>query len=176
MSMNYVDKNVSYNTLIGYVDIAVNNSFGDKSGKYHKYLQDYIETLCLVSMFTDYEVKAKTMEDLVDEMLGICYSEEWKNEILPKIGTKYDVFHSYVESGIANELRPFAKMDALVDSAKKSMDLLVHILESIDVEKLREIDFSNIEKYISGVMDTVNHIDSINNEKVEVDNDDTPVH
>ena len=152
MSMNYVDKNVSYNTLIGYVDIAVNNSFGDKSGKYHKYLQDYIETLCLVSMFTDYEVKAKTMEDLVDEMLNICYSEEWKNDIIPKIGTKYDVFHSYVESGIA-------KMDDLIDSAKKNIDMLSQIMGSINIDKLKNISVEDVEEYLNNIKNAIDALE-----------------
>lgn len=159
MSINYIDKNIDYNTLVGYVDIAVKNSFGSKSGKYHEYLQDYIETLCLISMFTDYEVKAKTMEDLVNEMLEICHSDEWKNVIIPKIGIKYEVFHDYVVTEIRNELRPFAKMDDLIDSTKKSMDILAQVLGSINIDKLKDISVEDVEEYLNNIKNAIDTLE-----------------
>lgn len=139
--MNYVENNISFVDMIKYMDVAVENSFG-KNG-YHKYLQDYAETLILVSLFTDYSFEGKTAEQMVEESLAIYHSAEWWNDIIPQIKI-YEAFHDYVESEIEYRLRPLAGVDDLVKTANGALAKVVEVLSAIDVDALKNYDFSGI--------------------------------
>lgn len=165
MSINYVDKEINYTTMLGYVDVAVKNSFG-KSGRYHKYLQDYTETLCLLSMFTDYEVKATTQEELLEEMLDIYHSDEWKNDILPKIGEKYNTFHGYVCDEINQALRPLGRFDDMMNSAKELIDAIGDLIKAVDPEALKNMNLDEI-------LNALNEIGEVYNTASETEEDET---
>lgn len=139
--MNYVENDISFVDMIKYMDIAVENSFG-KNG-YHKYLQDYAETLILVILFTDYSFEGKTEEQIVEESLAIYHSAEWWNDIVPQIKI-YEAFHGYVESEVEYRLRPLAGVDDMVKTINGALVKVVELLSAIDVDALKNYDFSGI--------------------------------
>lgn len=155
--MNYVENNISFSDMIEYVDVVVENSFG-KTGSYHKYLQDYSETLVLAILFTDHSFEGKTELEIVNDALEICHSEEWWNEIIPQIKI-YEVFHEYVESEIKYRLRPFANIDELIKKTSETLNKVVELLSAIDMDAIKNYDFSEL----ASALEAVNEKNVVNN-------------
>ena len=132
--MKYIDNNISFSNMVKYIDVVVAGSIG-KSGNYHKYLQDYAETLTLLTLFTDYKSEAKDEDELFNEVMSICHSEEWKNEILPQIKC-YEVFHYYVYEEIKYHTRPMAELSEALNSMRDLINKISEFANSIDIEEV----------------------------------------
>lgn len=142
--MKYVENNIGYSDMIKYVDVIVNNSFG-KSGRYHKYLREYAETVVLAKLFTDYSFEENgTDEDkLIENALSIYHSEEWQNDILPQI-PRYAIMCKYIDYEIEQRIRPFAEVNELVHSVTQVLDELKALISAIDKDALQNLNLSDL--------------------------------
>ena len=139
--MNIVDRELDMSKLIEGANLIVRNSFG-RSGKYHKYLQDYAETYVFLQLFTDYEIQSNNDDpqqlevDLINEVLAVFYSDEWQNDILPNLSYQADVIRKYVASEIDMKTRPLANFDNVLVSLNEVLVKLSEMVSDIDPEKL----------------------------------------
>lgn len=146
-----IGKTVNYSNLVSAVSFAAENSFSANDHKYHKYLQDYAETLAILAVFTNYTSEAKTETESFDEVMNIRFSDHWINEIIPELGDIYSVFVDYVDSEIEDRTRPLAKFDAVLDDTKEILDKAVQVARAIDVEKMSTVDFSKLFETLDAI-------------------------
>ena len=144
-------KEVPFSSMVSMIQIAVDNSFGVVSKKYHKYLHDYAETLCVLMLYTDYTVDTPNGDSEgvesnsnFDEIMSIRFSNKWV-EIISEIGYQYDVMSQYIQDEINQEIKPLAKMDALIASLSKIVDKAYNVLEAIDTEAIKNVDASALK-------------------------------
>lgn len=159
---------IPYVDLVNIVDFAVKNSFGKASGKYHKYMQDYAETLALLVAYTNYTIEEMKEDDLFEEVLQIRHSDHWKNEIVPEI-EQYNAFVEYVDEEIETLTRPLANFDSTLNSVKEAADAFVNVLNVIDKEKLQSVDFTGLVEALAALegSKTGATIEEVNNNIVE---------
>ena len=151
-------KSIPYVDLVNLVDFAVKNSFGKTSGKYHKYMQDYAETLALLVAFTNYKIEQLKEDELFEEVLGIYHSDYWQNEIVTEI-EQYDAFVEYVDEEIRDMVQPLANFDAAIESVKKAADAFVDVMGAIDKDALKTLDFTELANALTA-MDAVEKKDN----------------
>lgn len=133
-----VDNNVSFNTVIDYIAFVVNKSFG-VDGMYHKYLRDFAEASAIISMYTDYD----NTEFDMNEVMNFIQSDEWRT-IKQQLGQRYDIFDRYVEYEIVNLNTPLRFADNTLKAMTVAINKINIILNSIDIDKLKEYDFTKI--------------------------------
>ena len=148
------NQKVNYSALADMVEFAVEKSF-NKNGVYHKYLQDYAETLVLLAVMTNYSTddNEKSISDQYDEVMEIANSTEWKNVIVPQFGAFYDLFTEYVDNEIENRMRPLAKMDEVLESTKRVLDMIYNVASQIDIEALKNFDFDGLANALKDLED-----------------------
>ena len=166
--MKYVENNIGYSDMIKYVDVIVNNSFG-KSGRYHKSLREYAETVVLAKLFTDYSFEDSSVDEdaLIENALSIYYSQEWQNEILPKI-PHYAILSNYIDSEIEQRIRPFAEVNELVHAVTQVLEELKDLLTSIDKDALQTLNLSDLADAL-GALNPQAEIEAEANEENGVD-------
>ena len=162
------NKNVSYYNMMSIAEFIVNESFSPRNGEYRKYLQDYAETLAMLVVFTNYNKGNKqSEEESFDEVMAIRESPEWTNEIIPEIGNAYDIITNYVDEMIEYRLRPMANFDQAIQTITKVASQISDIIGAVDVEKLKNFDFTELANAVSelgkesNVENNQNDIDNI---------------
>lgn len=163
--IDIVDNNVPYSKVIDFALYVVSKSFDD-SKMFHAYLRDYYETICLLSMYTDYDDSYG-----FDDIMEIYNSESWAI-ILDKLGKKYQQFHYYIDSEIERINAPFADINSTISIAKETLikvsalidavinnEEIKNIIGDIDVNRIYDI----LDTY-NAMMETKNTIDEVNNE------------
>ena len=158
------NQKVNYSALADMVEFAVEKSF-NKNGVYHKYLQDYAETLVLLAVMTNYRTndEEKSISDQYDEVMEIANSSEWKNMIVPQFGDFYNLFTEYVDNEIENRMRPLAKMDEVLESTKRVLDLIYNVASQLDMDAIKNFDFDGLANALKDLEST--NIEKKNNEE-----------
>lgn len=147
--LKVVSKNITPSHLVDLVSVAVKQSFSSSDGEYHKYLQDYAETLVVLLAFTNYQADSEEVDKLYDEVMNIASSDKWMNEIIPEIGDVYYKFVEYVEDEIEQRTKPFANFNSAIRSAIKLMNDTNALVNAVDSEKLKSLDFNQLTKALN---------------------------
>lgn len=145
--MKYVDNAVSYNKMVNYINFVVDNSF-DENGKYHQYKYDYVLAVALIAMYTDYTDNAE-----FDEVMEFIHTDVWYS-IVKQMGHKYEIFKHYTDCEIENATRPFAFANETLSLVKNTLVQFNQFLSAIDVEKLKNYDFTEILNAIDAITGT----------------------
>lgn len=166
--INIVDNDkITYSKAIDFALYVVSKSYDDNK-VFHAYLRDYYETICLLTMYTDYDDSFS-----FDDIMNIYNSESWAI-ILDKLGKKYQQFHYYIDSEIERINAPFADINGTIKIVKEALvkinTLIDAVINNDDVQKiLGEIDVGKIYD----ILDTYNAMMEVSNNTVdEVDNKD----
>lgn len=167
--INIVDNDkITYSKVIDFVLYVVSKSY-DENKMYHAYLRDYYETICLLTMYTDYDDSFG-----FDDIMNIYNSESWAI-ILDKLGKKYQQFHYYIDSEVERINAPFADINGTIKVAKEALvkvnALIDAVINNDDIKKLiGDIDVNKIYD----ILDTYNAMMGLEDEteifKVESDN------
>ena len=123
----------------------------NKNNMYHAYLRDWFETISLLTMYTNYD---GTYE--FDEVMEIKASKEW-SDIVKALGSKYQLFHYYVECDLNRLNAPLANVDSTIKIVKETVSkfnvLLDAILSNEDLKAL----FGDIDaEKVASVVDAYN--------------------
>ena len=145
--MNFEDikvvrKNVPFDTVTKYIAFVVKNSY-DEDGNYHEYMKDFAEAAAVLSMYTDYDGGEYSLEGIMEFIMTPKW-EEIKNEII----AEYYAFHDYVEKEIEYLNTPLRFADKTIRELNVLLGKFREILEVVDIEALREYDFSKITNAI----------------------------
>ena len=144
--MKFVDNTITYNRMVNYINFVVNNSF-DEDGRYHQYKFDYALSIALIAMYTDYTEAVD-----FDEVMEFIHTTEWY-ELVGQMGKKYETFKYYVDCEIENMTKPFAFMNETVILARDILTKIKQFISVIDVDKLKDYDFTELLNTLSAVMD-----------------------
>ena len=159
-----VRDSISYTSMVEVVDLAVKYSFST-GGVYHKYLQDFGETLAIMLAYTDYQIQQNEQTNLFEEVMTVCHSQEWKTNVLQAIGHQYEIITEYIDDEIEQKIRPLAKVDATIDSIKTAVDGINTIIGALDVEKLKGYDYSKIIDAVSALGEKLEETEETKNNK-----------
>ena len=140
-----VEKEVEFNKVVDFITFVVNKSFGP-DGVYHRYLRDFAEASAIITMYTDYDNTEFDMNDV----MNYIQSEEWRI-LKQQLGKKYDVFDRYIEYEITNINTPLRFADNTLKAVTVAVNKVNSILNSIDIEKLKDYDFSKITDAIDEI-------------------------
>lgn len=151
-----VTNDVSYTDMVDSIEFVVKNAFGNETKKYHKYLQDYAETLALLVAFTnwkpDFDLDADNSTSMLFEnVMEICHSKHWREIVISEIGDKYETFIEYVDSEIEMRNRPFAEIDNTIVAINEFANNINRLIGAIDVEKLKEYDIEGLLNKLENV-------------------------
>ena len=149
-NINVVNNDAKYDKVVEYIEFVVRNSY-DKAGNYHEYLQDYSEAVALITMYTDYDG-----EFGFSDVMDFIQTEKWE-KIKDELDEKYVNFHYYVKSEVTYLNAPLRMADRTLATLTITMMSANKILEAIDVDALKNYDFSKI----------VNAVEEIENAKSE---------
>lgn len=145
-NINVVNKDISYDKVVEYIEFAVRNSY-DKAGNYHEYLQDYSEAIALITMYTDYDGDFG-----FSDVMEFIQTDKWE-KIKDELAEKYVNFHYYVKSEIAYLNAPLRMADRALATATITMMNANKILEAIDIDALKNYDFTKIANAIEELED-----------------------
>lgn len=140
-----VEKEVEFNKVVDFITFVVNKSFSP-DGVYHRYLRDFAEASAIITMYTDYDNTEFDMNDV----MNYIQSEEWRI-LKQQLGKKYDVFDRYIEYEITNINTPLRFADNTLKAVTVAVNKVNSILNSIDIEKLKDYDFSKITDAIDEI-------------------------
>ena len=140
-----IDGVVPFEKVAEFIRFVVTKSFGE-DGMYHKYLRDFAEASAIITMYTDYDSKEFDLSNVIDYI----QSDEWYN-IKQQLGTKYTVFHNYVEDEITNLNTPLRFADNAIRAITLGVNKINSILSAIDVEQLKGYDFTKLVNAIDAV-------------------------
>ena len=139
-----INKTVPYSKVTDYINFAVDNSY-DENGVFHGYLKDYAIAVAVISMFTDYDGDMN-----FDEVMDLVVSDKW-DKIKEEIGDYYYAFRIHVTDEIKYRNRPMAKMDGVLGAAYELLQKVNEYLGVIDIDKLKNYDFTAIQNAIEAL-------------------------
>lgn len=131
-----VRTHLPYSKLMDFVDTTVRLSFGT-DGNYHKYLKDYVETLTILEVYTDYSGEVD-----FESVMDVRFSHVWDSVIIPAVHKDYEIFTNYVEDEIATITAPFAGITNTLASVKNTADKLFEVLNALNINELSGLDVS----------------------------------
>ena len=148
---------VGWDEVIRYVEFTAKKSF-DENGVYHKYLQDFAETVSVLTMFTDYfsngsnNNESKTDNDLLNEILGIRFSPEWE-AICNVVGDKVDYFHYYVDCEIEEMKKPLGDLSKAFHAVTDFVENINTVLKNVDADKLNALNLDELSAALDSLQD-----------------------
>ena len=160
-----VNKNVPYDRVANFIEFVVGASY-DKDGKYHEYLKDYAMAGAIISLYTDYDSTEYTFSNIMDFIITPEYAK-----IKEDLGIEYDRFAAYVNNEIEYMNTPLRFADDMLKAINKSMQKVNVVLDAINVDKLKEYDFTALMNAI----DAVSSIDKKEDVVAESNNSDNVV-
>lgn len=149
--LKVVKNEIPYGKVVDYINFVVANSYAKNDGKYHEYLMDYSEAVAIITMYTDCN---DYNFDFNDVMMFI-QSEKW-NKIKEELGDAYIYFHYYVKKEIEYNNTPLRYADNAMQNISNAVSKINEVLNSIDVEALKNYDFSKIMSAIDNVSEAEN--------------------
>ena len=147
--INYNDKGITWDKIVDYIDFVVRNSY-DKNGNYHEYLKDYSEAVAVIAMYTDYDGNVP-----LDDAMKLIQSDKWE-QIKNSIGSDYDLFHYYIKKEIEYTNTPLRFANVALAGATVAISKINEILQAIDIDALKNYDFSKLVEAVDAVNSAAN--------------------
>lgn len=145
-ALKVVEREIPYSKVVDFIEFVRFNSYSKGDGRYHEYLMDYSEAVAILTMYTDcgsYDFK-------FDDVMKFIQSEKW-SKIKEELGDAYINFHYYVKKEVEYTNVPLRFADETMKKVTESAEKINQILGAIDVEALKNYDFSKIINAIDAV-------------------------
>ena len=84
--------------------------------------------------------------------MEFIHTPEWY-ELVGQMGKKYETFKYYVDCEIESATKPFAFMNETVILARDILTKIKQFISVIDVDKLKDYDFTELLNTLGTVMD-----------------------
>lgn len=139
MNLNVVGREMDYSKVVDYIEFVVRNSYEKNSGRYHEYLTDYSEAVAIITMFTD----CKDFDMSFNDVMKFIQSDKWA-KIKDELGDTYINFHYYVKKEIEYANTPLRFADNTMRVITNGVESINTILSAINVEALKNYDWSKI--------------------------------
>lgn len=149
-----VNKDIPYDKVVNFIEFAVGASY-DKDGKYHEYLKDYAVASAIISLYTNYDSTEYNFSSVMDFIITPEYAK-----IKEELGYVYDRFVSYVEDEIEYINVPLRFADDMLKAINSGMRKVNLVLDAVDVDKLKEYDFTALMNAIDAVSAVGNNVDT----------------
>lgn len=144
--LKVVKSEIPYSKVVDFINFVVANSFSKTTKQYHEYLTDYSEAVAILTMYTD----CKDYDMSFDDVMDFVQSDKWA-KIKDELGDIYINFHYYVKKEIEYLNTPLRFADSAMGKAIEVMESINNILKAIDVEALKNYDFSKITEAIDAL-------------------------
>lgn len=145
-ALKVIEREIPYSKVVDFIEFVRFNSYGKQDGKYHEYLMDYSEAVAILTMYTNCD----SFDFKFDDVMKFIQSEKWA-KIKEELGDAYINFHYYVKKEIEYANTPLRFADDAMKKATESVEKINEILRAIDVNALKDYDFSKIVNAIDAV-------------------------
>lgn len=145
-ALKVIEYEIPYSKVVDFIEFVRFNSYGKKDGKYHEYLMDYSEAVAILTMYTDCD----SYEFKFDDVMKFIQSERWAR-IKEELGDAYINFHYYIKKEIEYANTPLRYADDAIKKATETMDGINSIIGAIDIDALKNYDFSRLTEAIDAV-------------------------
>ena len=145
-TLKIVEREIPYSKVVDFIEFVRFNSYGKKDGKYHEYLMDYSEAVAILTMYTNCD----NFDFKFDDVMKFIQSEKWA-KIKEELGDTYINFHYYVKKEIEYANTPLRFADDAMKKAAESFERINEIMNAIDVDALKNYDYSKILNVIESV-------------------------
>lgn len=149
-NINVVKNEIPYSKIVDYINFVVENSYDKNSGMYHAYLRDYSMTIAILTMYTDCDDDKFGFDDI----MAFITTPKWK-QIKEELGDLYQDFRFYVNNEIEYRNTPMRSVDKTMKDIATLAEKISGIVDSIDIEALKNYDFTKI-------VNAIDMIDSAN--------------
>jgi len=145
-ALKVIEREIPYSKVVDFIEFVRFNSFGKKDGKYHEYLMDYSEAVAILTMYTDCD----SFDFRFDDVMKFIQSEKWA-KIKEELGDAYINFHYYVKKEIEYTNTPLRFADDAMKKVTESAEKINEILSAVDVNALKNYDFSKLTSAIEAL-------------------------
>ena len=149
-NINVVKNEIPYSKIVDYINFVVENSYDKNNGMYHVYLRDYSMTIAILTMYTDCDDDKFGFDDI----MAFITTPKWK-QIKEELGDLYHDFRFYVNNEIEYRNTPMRSVDKTMKDIATLAEKIGSIVDSIDVEALKNYDFTKIANAID-MIDSAN--------------------
>lgn len=137
--LKIIEREIPYSKVVDFIEFVRFNSYGKNDGKYHEYLMDYSEAVAILTMYTNCD----SFDFKFDDVMKFIQGEKWA-KIKEELGDAYINFHYYVKKEIEYANTPLRFADDAMKKVMESVEKINEILRAIDINALKDYDFSKI--------------------------------